>query len=138
MYTSIWRRRNCYEIILPPQAQISHSRFDNNLMKSNADKFQGMILSRDGPVNVTFEIQNYSIKSQHNMKTLGVLIDDSLKFNDHIKNICSRASGQVNALKRLSCFLNESRRLNIYVSFLIQLYIQNTNIHLKYHLMRVS
>ena len=103
--------------ILNRDTNTSIEWFDNNLMKSNADKFQGMILSRDGPVNVTFNIQHFSIKSQHKMKTLGVVIDDSLKFNEHITNICSRASGQINALKRLSCFLNESRRLNIYISF---------------------
>ena len=32
MYTSIWRRRYCYEIILPPQAQISHSETCTHLL----------------------------------------------------------------------------------------------------------
>ena len=53
-----------------------------------------------------------------NIKVLGVTLDDHLKFDAHITNICITASRQINALKRLAKFLNERSRILIYKSFI--------------------
>ena len=49
---------------------------------------------------------------------LGVTLDDNLNFNEHVRNICQTASCQINALKRISNFLNEQCRMNVYKSFI--------------------
>ena len=41
-----------------------------------------------------------------------------LNFNEHVRNICQTASCQINALKRISNFLNEQCRMNVYKSFI--------------------
>ena len=46
-------------------------------------------------------------------------LDDKLKFDIHIDSICISASRQINALKRLSKFLDESSRVLIYKSFVL-------------------
>jgi hypothetical protein len=41
------------------------------------------------------------IKTEDEVKLLGVTIDYELKFNSHITNICRKASRQLNVLKRI-------------------------------------
>ena len=52
------------------------------------------------------------------MKVLGVTLDNKLKFDAHVSSICKRASLQINALKRISKYLNEESRTLIYKSFI--------------------
>jgi hypothetical protein len=46
------------------------------------------------------------IKTEDEVKLLGVTIDYELKFNSHITNICRKASRQLNVLKRMGKYLN--------------------------------
>ena len=68
----------------------------------------------------SLEIQvNDQILSQNNsLKMLRVTLYDKLNFNDHICNICKTTYGQINALKRISCFLNTECRFDVYKSFI--------------------
>ena len=52
------------------------------------------------------------------MKVLGVTLDSKLNLNEHVSNICSKASAQINVLKRLSRYLNQNNRTKIYQSFI--------------------
>ena len=49
---------------------------------------------------------------------LGATLDDKLNFNEHVRNMCQTASCQINALKRISNFLNEQCRMHVYKSFI--------------------
>ena len=40
---------------------------------------------------------------------LGIDIDNCLPFRDHINNFCRKAANQINALKRLSSFREDSQ-----------------------------
>ena len=93
--------------------------FNQNYMASNAEKFQSIILCRSDTIEASFDILNQTVSTSHNIKVLGVTFDDKLKFNDHITVLCRRASAQINALKRVSKFLNVSSRLSIYKSFIL-------------------
>jgi hypothetical protein len=44
-------------------------------------------------------------------KLLGIDIDYQLNFNYNIKNICRKASQQLNVLKRIGCFLSKLNKL---------------------------
>ena len=92
--------------------------FTQNYMGSNAEKFQAIILRKFSSIDTYFRIQDQNINTSRTIKILGVILDDQLKFNDHITSICRRASSQINALKRISKFLNTSGRMNIYKSFI--------------------
>jgi hypothetical protein len=51
-----------------------------------------------------FKIDSAEITCDEVVKLLG--IDYQLNFNYHIKNICRKASQQLNVLKRIGCFLS--------------------------------
>ena len=52
------------------------------------------------------------------MKLLGIDIDYQLNF-EHIKDICRKASQQLNVLKRIGCFLPKLNKLTIFHSFIL-------------------
>jgi hypothetical protein len=53
------------------------------------------------------------------VKLLGVTIDSNLNFNNHISEICKKASRQLNILKRIGKYLNRLGRLTAYYSFIL-------------------
>ena len=95
------------------------SWFEQNYMDANPNKFQGIILGKDVPQSIALTAQDYEIPLSNHLKVLGVTLDDKLKFDIHIDSICLSASRQINALKRLSKFLDESSRVLIYKSFVL-------------------
>ena len=91
--------------------------YNENGLDANPDKFQCVIMNRGGAVNVSISVHDKIIDSTDEIKVLGVLLDSKLNFNPHISSICKRASQQINALRRISKFLNTDGRLKVYKSF---------------------
>ena len=58
------------------------------------------------------------ILSDPSIKVLGVTLDDKLKFDEHVSEMCRKASMQIYALKRFSKYLDESCRILVYKSFI--------------------
>ena len=71
--------------------------FDNNLMKSNADKFHLLVSSNE---KVTIKIGSH--KTANCEKLLGVHLDSGLSFHYHISEIGKKASRKVCALARIT------------------------------------
>ena len=92
--------------------------FENNYMCANPDKFQSITLNRDGMQSLAISVQDYTIISNPSIKVLGVTLDDKLKFDKHISEMCTKASRQINALKRVSKYLDENCRIMIYKTFI--------------------
>ena len=93
--------------------------FERNGMQANPEKFQFMILAPRSTEN--FEIQlndSITLKSEDCVKCLGVKIDRNLTFSDHISNCCTKAARQLNALARISKYLDTSSRKIVYTSFI--------------------
>ena len=67
---------------------------------------------------LTISVQDYTIVSNPSIKVLGVTLDDKLKFDKHIREVCTKASRQINALKRVSKYLDENCRIMIYKTFI--------------------
>ena len=89
-----------------------------NQMEANPNKFQ-VIYSHDSDSEpFTNNINGSLIKGEPHVKLLGINIDTKLNFNYHISVICKRAAQQLNALKRLSAFLNTNSRLLLYKYFI--------------------
>jgi hypothetical protein len=49
--------------------------------------------------NISFNLNGNIIKTEDEVKLLGVTIDYELKFNSHITNICRKASRQLNTVR---------------------------------------
>ena len=69
-------------------------------MTINPDKFRAIILDRkkSNLTKIPLTIDNQIIKSVTSVELLGIHLDDKLKFNLHISNICRSAANQLNAL----------------------------------------
>jgi hypothetical protein len=92
--------------------------FNMNDMKANPDKFQALYLNKRHKEQINFNIENYVIPPEESVKLLGVEFDRDLTFDNHINNICSKASKQINALRRISNLLTKDSKLTIYNSFI--------------------
>ena len=93
--------------------------FELNCMDANPSKFQGIILGKDVPQSMTLSAQGHNITLSNHLKVLSVTPDHKLKFDMHIDSICLSASRQINAMKRLSRFLDQDSRVLIYRSFVL-------------------
>ena len=89
-----------------------------NHMNPNADKFQCTIMNRKGSVSAAITIQDSTINSADHISILGVKLDARLNFDLHVSDIVKRASKQINVLKRISKFLDEKSRINVYNTFI--------------------
>ena len=66
----------------------------------------------------SFQIDNNIISTMDSVKLLGVTIDKRLDFNEHVATLCKKAARQINALQRISKFIDYEGRLRIYESFI--------------------
>jgi hypothetical protein len=66
-------------------------------MKVNPDKFQAIAIGKNTQSkNISFNLNGNIIKTEDDVKILGVTIDYELKFNSHITNIdLARSSSYV-------------------------------------------
>ena len=87
-----------------------------NRLEANPEKFQCVLMGRKGAIPTSIQLYDVSIKTSNEINVLGIILDSKLSFNTYVKNICNRASSQINALKRIGKFLNIDARLRIYKS----------------------
>ena len=71
----------------------------SNYMKVNTDKSH-LLLS--GNTKLTSNIDNNIIESEEKQELLGVIIDSRLTFEEHVNNLCKKASQKLNVLARIS------------------------------------
>ena len=74
-------------------------------MVANPGNVQLIFLGVNG-TNLGLRIQDIEIKSQQYVKLLGVEIDSKLRFDSHIKNICTIASGKIKCLQRIGNYID--------------------------------
>ena len=94
--------------------------FLDNKMKANPEKFQAIAVGQHTRnENITFNLENNVIICEESVKLLGVTIDFQLNFDQHISDICKKASRQLNVLKRIGRHLCKLGKLNVYYSFIL-------------------
>ena len=75
----------------------------------NPSKFEAICIGKNAHDNITsFNIDSVEIKCDGNVTLLGVNIDFMLRFDDHVSEICKKASKQLAVLKRLGRFFNQA------------------------------
>ena len=92
--------------------------FTENQTTANSGKFQSILLSRHNIETFNINIGDHIISRNNTLKILGITLDEKLNFNEHIRNICQTSSRQINALRRISKFLNQQCREKVYKSFI--------------------
>ena len=63
-------------------------------------------------------IMKSDLKKTTTKKLLGITIDEHLNFNEHLTNVCQRASRKINALSTVSSFLSYQRNKVMSNSFI--------------------
>ena len=59
-----------------------------------------------GNVRATAKIDNNYIETEKRQVLLSIMIDCNLTFENHINNICKKASQKLNALARVASYMN--------------------------------
>ena len=93
--------------------------FSVNGLQANPSKFQFMLLSSSNidNSNISLCIDDITLKPEPHVKILCVFLDDKLSFSQHVSISCTKAARQLNALARISRYLNISSRSLLYNSF---------------------
>ena len=89
--------------------------FENNSMKANSDKSH-ILCSTENTLQAN--INNDIICTSKSEKLLGVTIDCNLNFEEHVKNLCNKASHKVSALARISSYMSFKQRRRIMKAFI--------------------
>jgi exonuclease III len=88
-------------------------------LKLNISKTKCMIISRIKlNINVSVKIDAEEIERVREMKYLGVIIDDKLKFNAHIDNVIKKIAKKFGILCRLKNFLTINSKIQLYKSII--------------------
>ena len=98
---------------LETDIDILHGWFKNNGMLLNENKCHFMIIKPNWNtrhIKERIKLRKQTIKETNKAKLLGITFDNKLTMNDHIKNICNRASSKLYALSRISHYLDEQKR----------------------------
>ena len=105
--------------ILEHESCIAISWLNENKMIANPEKFHAIVVTKNraNNSNINVSINGKNIKSEPWVKLLGIKIDNKLKFDLHIADLCNKASGQLNALIRLKPFLNFKAKSILIQSF---------------------
>ena len=105
--------------ILEHESSIAISWLNENKMIANPEKFHAIVVTKNraNNLNINVSINGKNIKSEPWVKLLGIKIDNKLKFDLHIADLCNKASGQLNALIRLKPFLNFKAKSILIQSF---------------------
>ena len=106
--------------VLEAESQVLIDWFKENKMQANPDKFQVLAVGKKTfSKNPSIQIQQNTLSCEETVKLLGIDIDYQLKFDEHISNLCRKASQQLNVMKRLGSCLTKLNRLTIFHTFIL-------------------
>ena len=81
--------------------------FAKNQMEVNYDKCHLLLSTQE---EASIQIANTTIKCSKSKKLLGIVLDNKLKFDKHVENICQKASKKLNALARVTNYMELPKR----------------------------
>ena len=82
-----------FKSVLEQESLFLNSWFDKNFMTANPEKFQAICIGKKSHENIdSFHVGQTNIKCDDNVTLLGINLDYMLKFDDHVSEICKKAS----------------------------------------------
>ena len=101
---------NNFDNVIAPLKEVSAALFNwfkNNHLKNNVNKSH-VLVSTNKPIGI--KIGDYTIDNSKWGELFGVKRDLNLNFNDHISDLCKKASRKISALARVTHFMGLSKR----------------------------
>ena len=95
-----------------------HRWLDINGLSLNPDKTEAIVIGTNARQRVeepitTIDIGTVSIPVSHSVKSLGVTIDDTLSFNQHVSSVCKSSSFHLRALRHIRKWISEDTAKSI-------------------------
>ena len=88
----------------------------NNVVKANPDKSHLLLSSKKR--NMYALINNYKITNSESEILLGITFDNELNFNEHVFNLCNKATIKLHALARMSHYMSTDQKRVIMKAFI--------------------
>ena len=95
--------------------------YENNLLEGNLKKYQTMFIqNKYGHMKEQFSCTEHNtnlnlngkiIRTSDSLKILGVTIDNNINFNEHINDVCNKASQMVGVIMRLRNLIPTTAKL---------------------------
>ena len=85
--------------------------FANNGLKANPHKFH-LILNVNRN-DIFIEIQQFKILNSNAQKLLGIKVDNKLSFDDHVRDLCNKASQKLHALAGIAHYMQTFKKRTI-------------------------
>ena len=101
--------RDLNKVTLAKDFGIVTNWFYENFMVLNSKKCHFMCIGKDGK-NETFTFKDVCYKSSKEEVILGITIDNKLSFDSHIRKMCNKSGQKLNALSRITTFLNKDKK----------------------------
>ena len=101
---------------LEEYSEISITWFETNFMKMNPEKCH-LLISGHRYELVFANIGENKIYEEKEVKLLGVTIDNELKFDKHVSDLCNKANRKLSALIRMASFLSFQKKKILFKSF---------------------
>ena len=98
---------------------LSHNHLILNLSKTNAILLTDHSYLYSLPSNTHLTIGNFSIPFVRTVKVLGVLLDDRLRFTNHITSVCNQVNSKTHLLRRNSYLFPITFRINLIKLFIL-------------------
>ena len=89
-----------------------------NVHKWNEEECLQIPSNCNGKVTGNFYCENTAIPSTGDLEMLSVVVDDKMKFERHIANVCRKVSQQIAVLKRVKKILPFETRKCLYRGFI--------------------
>ena len=91
--------------------------FEMNYMKLNTDKCH-LLISRNKNEQMWARVDRDIVWESNDVKLVGNTLDNNLKFDKHVSNICSKANRKLSALTRVAKFLPFKKRRILFKAFI--------------------
>ena len=86
-----------------------------NFLKDNPNKSHLVLSTKN---DMIISIQSVNIHNTNSQKLLGIKIDNELKFDEHINDLCNKANLKLHALARISSYISSHKIKMIMKAFI--------------------
>ena len=90
--------------------------FSDNFFKMNTDKCHLLVPGHDNDVKIKVGMED--IPGEKSVKLLGITINNNLDFDEHVANLCKKASQKLFALARIAPYMETSKLRILMKSFI--------------------
>ena len=116
------------KVIIHINEELKHvsSWLNNNKLKLNINKTKAMYIFPSQKIiesNIKIMMNSHDLEMVTEIKYLGIIIDNKLKFDKHVEYTCKKISKKINYLSRISKDLSTWSKITIYNTIILPHFI---------------